>query len=64
MNKHLKHYVAFAATLFFGISVNAQVVINEYCSSTTIHQDNDKANSDWIELYNTTDAAVSLNGWH
>ncbi|MBO7496714.1 MAG: CotH kinase family protein [Salinivirgaceae bacterium] len=64
MNKHLKHCVAFAATLFFGISVNAQVVINEYCSSTTIHQDEDKANSDWIELYNTTDSEVSLKGWH
>ncbi len=64
MNRNLKFCVAVAATLLFGVQTDAQVVINEYCSTTTIHQDEDKANSDWIELYNTTDEAVSLKGWH
>ena len=64
MNINLKHFSAVAIALLFGINANAQVVINEYCSSTSIHQDEDKANSDWIELYNAGESAVSLKGWH
>ena len=60
----MKKIQLLALSVMSAMSVNAQVVINEYCSTTNIHQDEDKANSDWIELYNTTDAEVSLKGWH
>ena len=60
----MKRIQLLALSVLAAMTVNAQVVINEYCSSTSIHQDEDKANSDWIELYNAGDAAVSLKGWH
>ena len=43
---------------------NAQVVINEYCPSTSVVADEDGDTSDWIELYNNSEAEVSLEGWH
>ncbi|MFM8963903.1 MAG: chitobiase/beta-hexosaminidase C-terminal domain-containing protein, partial [Sphingomonadales bacterium] len=47
---------------FLGFS---QVVINEYsCSSVTGPADAFGQREDWIELYNTTGAAVDLTGWY
>ena len=63
MNKPL-FCAAFAATLLFCASANAQIVINEYGSSTSSFLDEYNEESDWIELYNTTSAEVDLKGWH
>ncbi len=62
--KQLKIYAAIAATLLFCAGADAQIVINEYSSSTSTFLDDDKEESDWIELFNTTAAEVDLNGWH
>lgn len=52
--------------LAFGISASvcvSQVVINEYCSSTTTSLDEDGDSPDWIELYNSGTNDVNLEGW-
>ncbi|MCC6694070.1 MAG: CotH kinase family protein [Candidatus Hydrogenedentes bacterium] len=42
----------------------APVILNEYlASNSTGLQDEDGKYSDWVELYNATDAPVSLLGW-
>lgn len=42
-----------------------QVVINEYSASNLeSFQDAFGKTEDWIELYNTSDAAVDISGWH
>ena len=46
------------------ICADAQVVINEYCGSTTNMVDEDGDYSDWIELYNVSDSDVNLANWH
>ena len=46
------------------VIAEAQVVINEYCSSSTSFLDEYGDNSDWIELYNASSADVDLQGWH
>lgn len=46
------------------VVAEAQVVINEYCSSSTSFLDEYGDNSDWIELYNASSADVDLHGWH
>lgn len=44
--------------------VNSQVVINEYSASNfDSHLDNYGEYEDWIELYNTTNSDIDLNGW-
>jgi len=51
--------------LFFTLALSAQILVNEYsCANLDQYEDNYQKNEDWIELYNPTDAAVSLNGWH
>ncbi|MBR5644358.1 MAG: CotH kinase family protein [Salinivirgaceae bacterium] len=62
--KQLKFYAAIAATLFFCANTNAQIVINEYSSSTSTFLDDDKEESDWIELFNSSSAEVDLKDWH
>jgi gliding motility-associated-like protein len=58
--KHLLLSLFFCTSLF-GYS---QVVINEYsCSNMTGLTDAFGEREDWIELYNTTSAAVDLTGW-
>jgi len=56
-----------AAICFFGLipSSGAQVVINEYSASNLFSlTDNFGRTEDWIELYNTSNAAVNLSGYH
>lgn len=62
--KQLKIYAAIAATLLFCAGADAQIVINEYSSSTSTFLDDDKDESDWIELFNTTAAEIDLKDWH
>ena len=48
------------------VNVNSQVVINEYsCANSTNagHSDSFGEREDWVELYNTTGAAVNLAGY-
>ena len=59
-------YLVLFFSLFF-LSVNAQVVINEYSAAN--YDDIDFPGpgtnySDWIELYNTGTASVNLSGYH
>ncbi|MBO7496713.1 MAG: CotH kinase family protein [Salinivirgaceae bacterium] len=63
MNKPLL-CAAIAATFLFCANTNAQIVINEYGSSTSSFLDEYNEESDWIELYNKTASEVDLNGWH
>ena len=59
-----------AAALFIPLCllaapVSAQLRISEFmASNVTVTQDEDGAYSDWIEIYNSSNAAVDLNGWH
>ena len=46
------------------VTANAQVVINEYCPSTSVMADEDGDTSDWLELYNNSSSEVNLEGWH
>ena len=64
MRKQLKICAVIAATFMFCANTNAQIVINEYSSTTSTFFDDYNEESDWIELYNTTAAEVDLNGWH
>lgn len=52
--------------LWLGLgSVQAQVEISEFVARNVASlTDNDRAYSDWIELHNTTDQAVNLEGWY
>ncbi len=52
--------------LFFFIVLggHAQIVINEYSASNmNEHPDSFQKFEDWIELYNTSDETVNLEGW-
>ncbi|MBL8003044.1 MAG: CotH kinase family protein [Flavobacteriales bacterium] len=43
---------------------HGQVVVNEVCASNMgVNTDNFGEYEDWIELYNTTGAAVNIGGW-
>ncbi len=43
----------------------AQLRISEFmAANVSVTQDEDNAYSDWIEIYNTSNAAVNLSGWH
>jgi len=54
--------ISFITLLFNGYS---QIVINEYqCSNVNSIVDANGDNSDWFELYNTTGAAIDLNGYY
>ena len=64
MNKQLKHCAALAMAFLFCANSNAQIVINEYSSATSTFLDDYNEESDWVELYNTSDAEVNLSGWH
>lgn len=59
-----KLFIALISILFISNSIKSQVVINEYCSTTTTFFDEDNDNSDWVELYNASSEDVNLEGWH
>ena len=41
------------------------LVINEFMAANAqVHFDEDDDSSDWLEIYNPTDAAVDLDGWY
>lgn len=63
--KRVNNYLAVLMLLLFFNSLSAQVVINEY-SASNLHSflDSYQRTEDWIELYNTTDVAVDIGGWH
>ena len=43
----------------------AQLRISEFmAANVSVTQDEDNAYSDWIEIYNASNAAVNLSGWH
>ena len=53
-------FFAFLHSNLFG-----QIVINEFSASNfDSHQDNYGEYEDWIELYNTSNSDVDLNGWY
>jgi hypothetical protein len=52
-------------TIFAIRPLGAQVVVNEYsCSNLNQFTDNYGEHDDWIELYNTSAATVSLDGYY
>nr|MBK9652796.1 lamin tail domain-containing protein [Bacteroidota bacterium] len=54
-----------ASALIFSFHSKAQVIINEYsCSNLTQFVDDHSDYGDWFELYNTGNAAVSLQGMY
>lgn len=59
-----KHIIINLLLLSATAIANAQVVINEYCSSSTSFLDEYGDNADWIELYNTSSSDIDLKGWH
>jgi len=60
----MKHLLLSILFLFPAL-VFSQVVINEYsCSNVTGPTDAFGEREDWVELYNTTAAAVDLTGWY
>ncbi|PCI97446.1 MAG: hypothetical protein COB15_07730 [Flavobacteriales bacterium] len=66
MNKFCK-YIIITATFLFIQNVFSQVVINEYsCANSTSAGDPDFYGEmeDWVELYNTSAAAIDLNGYY
>jgi len=55
----------FALCLIVGTSANSQIVINEYsCSNMNGIADNFGQREDWIELWNSTGAAIDLTGYY
>lgn len=53
------------AFVFWVNQTSAQVIINEYsCSNISTIQDQFNDYEDWVELYNTTGAAIDLTGWY
>ncbi len=61
----LRIFTALVFALFLAPSLDAQVLINEF-SASNLHGfvDSFGKTEDWIELYNTSDQAVDLSGWH
>lgn len=56
--------IIFISLVLLSASLTAQVVINEFVSSNiTGITDEDNENSDWIELYNSSDQSVNLSGY-
>lgn len=65
MKINVKSALLGSALLLFSGSLSAQVIINEYsCSNRNHLTDAFGEYEDWIELYNTTGAAIDLTGWY
>jgi len=57
--------VSLVSLVFSTATIQAQVVISEFMAANqTTLADEDGEYSDWVELYNSTTNAVSLNGWY
>ncbi len=65
MNYFKLFFSFFVLLAIFSVTpINAQVVINEIVSSNqTGIADEDNDNPDWIELYNTSNSRINLQGW-
>ena len=65
-NSSLLKHIIFSLFLFIGsYSAGAQLIINEVCSSNKeSYIDNNGDSPDWIELYNNTSLAISLEGYY
>ena len=60
----LRKLIFFVFALFVH-NIFAQIVINEFSASNfDSHLDNYGEYEDWVELYNTTNSDVDLNGWY
>lgn len=59
----MKKIQLLALAVMSAVAANAQIVINEYSSSTTKFLDEYNEEADWIELYNTSATSVDLKGW-
>jgi len=64
--KNLLFLVLILTLLGTAFSFSQEIVINEFQASnaSTVSDPDFGAYSDWIELYNTTDQAVDLEGWY
>jgi len=63
--RSIKIFVLFVLILFLNVSTYAQLVINEFSASNyTTTYDNFNNNEDWIEIYNTSGAAVNISGYY
>ena len=61
----LKKITFFIFLSFLNFNLLSQIVINEFSASNfDSHQDNYGEYEDWVELYNTTNADIDLNGWY
>ncbi|MFO1461142.1 MAG: CotH kinase family protein [Verrucomicrobiota bacterium] len=62
----LRYGILGIVCLWLGLdSVHAQIEISEFVARNIASlADNDRAFSDWIELHNTTDQDVNLEGWY
>lgn len=58
--------ISFLIIILFGFNSSfAQIVINEYsCSNIGLITDNNGSYENWIELYNTSGAAINLAGYY
>lgn len=58
-------FVSLLIVVILAFTSESQVIINEYsCSNMNGYVDNFGENEDWIELYNTTGAAIDLTGFY
>jgi len=56
--------LAIAVVTFSTTGANSQVVINEFLASNGRTNSDDEGDSeDWVELFNTTDEDIDLDGW-
>jgi len=64
MKRNFSIYITFLIAYSLPCLTYAQVVINEVCSANkTVIEDEYGESSDWIELYNTGDEQLDLEGW-
>ncbi len=63
--QNLSKGVFVVTMVFFFLSIQGQVVINEYSAANLNNfVDSFDRTEDWIELYNTSEEAVDLSGWY
>jgi hypothetical protein len=61
----MKSALTLCIAIALSAMLNGQVVVNEFMAGNTATlQDEAGEYDDWIELFNTTGASVSLNGYY